>query len=101
MYIANKLCRFEGHNFLKGEVIPENYVLKSKVAQLVKTKVIRVVDDAEVETAETVEETVETAETAETVEKTVETAETVEDVSIMEQSNEPEPVKRGRKKSSN
>ena len=82
MYIANKLCRFEGHNFLKGEVIPENYVLKSKVAQLVKTKVIRVVDDAKVETAET----------AETVE---------EDLSTMEQSNEPEPVKRGRKKSSN
>ena len=30
-YIANKVCRFFGHDFLKGEVVPEEFVLKSKV----------------------------------------------------------------------
>lgn len=35
-YIANKVCRFFGHDFLKGEVVPEEFVLKSKVPELLK-----------------------------------------------------------------
>ena len=39
-YIANKVCRFFGHDFLKGEVVPEEFVLKSKVPELLKTGVL-------------------------------------------------------------
>lgn len=45
-YIAKKVCTFSGHNFLKGEVIPEELVLKSKVPELVKTGVIDVVESS-------------------------------------------------------
>lgn len=39
-YIANKVCRFAGHDFLKGEVVPDDLVLKTKVPQLLKTGVL-------------------------------------------------------------
>lgn len=39
-YIANKVCRFAGHDFLKGEVVPDELVLKSKVPDLIKTGVL-------------------------------------------------------------
>lgn len=45
-YFAKKVCMFSGHNFLKGEVIPEELVLKSKVPELIKTGVIEVVESA-------------------------------------------------------
>lgn len=45
MYIAKKVCTFAGNSFLKGEAIPKELVLKSKVPELVKTGVIEVVED--------------------------------------------------------
>ena len=95
MYIAKSVCRFAGHNFLKGEVIPDELVLKSKVSQLVKTRVIEIVDGVspEKESAEgiavgLVDEADETTGVDET-----------EASDEAETSNEhPEPAKRGRKK---
>lgn len=46
-YIANKVCRFGGIDFLKGEVVPDDLVLKSKVPDLIKTGVLVEVEDQE------------------------------------------------------
>lgn len=99
-YIAKRPCKFAGHNFLIGEVIPEELVLKSRVPQLVKTKVIEVVNGVESPISEN--EMAESVETEE-VEENEESVET-EDVEEVEESVEPEtvsePAKRGRKKKS-
>lgn len=85
-YIAKRPCKFAGHNFLIGEVIPDELVLKSKVPQLVKTKVIEVVNGV----AAPVMEEAEAIEEIESVE-----AEAIEEVESVD-----EPAKRGRKKKS-
>lgn len=46
-YIANKVCRFGGNDFLKWEVVPDDLVLKSKVPDLIKTGVLVEVEDQE------------------------------------------------------
>ena len=97
-YIARKVCMFAGHNFLKGEVIPDELVLKSRVPQLVKTKVIEVVDGVSAPVKEEEIEEIETVEEAEEIEE-IETDEEIEESEI-EPETVAEPAKRGRKKKS-
>lgn len=44
MYIAKKLCKFGGYRFVKGEAIPDELVLDSASARLIRCGVIAEVD---------------------------------------------------------
>lgn len=49
MYIAKKPCTFAGQDFLIGDPVPEELVLKSRVPHLIKE---RVIEEVEVEAQE-------------------------------------------------